>query len=109
MDTVLLNSKGFGGNNASAVLMGPHIATQLMTKKHGAKAMSQFARAQETHVEAAADYDLQSIRGLSQPVYKFGHNVLAGEDLHISRQEIRIPGYAYAVDLKINNPFDDMC
>ena len=109
MDTVLLNSKGFGGNNASAVLMGPHIATQLMTKKHGAKTMSQFARAQETHVEAAADYDLQSIRGLSQPVYKFGHNVLAGEDLHISRQEIRIPGYAHAVDLKINNPFDDMC
>ena len=41
IDTVLLNSKGFGGNNASAVLMGPHVANQLMLKKHGAKAMQQ--------------------------------------------------------------------
>ena len=109
IDTVLLNSKGFGGNNASAVLMGPHVANQLMLKKHGAKAMDNMRLAQETHAQVAADYDLQSMRGLSKPTYKFGHNVLAGEDLLINHHEIRIPGYAKAVDLSVSNPFEDMC
>ncbi|HIG37372.1 MAG TPA: beta-ketoacyl synthase [Oceanospirillaceae bacterium] len=109
IDTVLLNSKGFGGNNASAVLMGPHIALQLMTKKHGAKAMAALALAQEKSLAAASEYDTQTMRGQTQPTYKFGHNVLAGEDLSISRHEIRIPGYAQAVDLSLSNPFDDMC
>jgi len=109
IDTVLLNSKGFGGNNASAVLMGPHIANQLMVKKHGSKAMQQMHIAQEAPIEAAKDYDLQSIRGLSKPTYKFGHNVLSGEDLLITRNEIHIPGYAKNVSLSISNPFEDMC
>jgi acetoacetyl-[acyl-carrier protein] synthase len=109
VDTVLLNSKGFGGNNASAVLMGPHIANQLMVKKHGAKAMDNMRLAQEIHAQVAADYDLQSMRGHSRPTYKFGHNVLAGEDLLIDRHEIRIPGYAKGVDLSVKNPFEDMC
>ena len=109
IDTVLLNSKGFGGNNASAVLMGPHVANQLMVKKHGTKAMQQMLLAQETHTQAAADYDLQSMRGLSKPTYKFGHNVLTGEDLLINRNEIQIPGYAKAVNLSVSNPFEDMC
>jgi len=65
--------------------------------------------AQETHIQVAQEYDLQSIRGLSKPTYKFGHNVLVGEDLLINRNEIHIPGYAKAVDLSISNPFADMC
>ena len=109
IDTVILNSKGFGGNNASAVLMGPHVANQLMLKKHGAKAMDNMRLAQETHAQVATDYDLQSMRGLSKPTYKFGHNVLTGEDLLINHHEIRIPGYAKAVNLSISNPFEDMC
>jgi len=109
IDTVLLNSKGFGGNNASAVLMGPHVANQLMLKKHGAKAMQHMRLAQEAHIEVSADYDLQSMRGLSKPTYKFGHNVLTGEDLLINRNEIIIPGYAKSVNLSVSNPFEDMC
>ena len=109
IDTVLLNSKGFGGNNASAVLMGPHLANQLMVKKHGAKAMQNMRLAQETHIQAATDYDVQSMRGLSKPTYKFGHNVLTGEDLLISRNQIIIPGYAKGIDLVVDNPFGDMC
>ncbi|MDC9720174.1 MAG: beta-ketoacyl synthase [Gammaproteobacteria bacterium] len=109
IDTVLLNSKGFGGNNASAVLMGPHVAMQLMAKKHGSQAMSEFANVQQSRHEVAAEYDLQNIRGLSTPTYKFDHGVLAGEDLDINRQQINIPGYAHSVNLNIKNPFDDMC
>ncbi len=109
IDTVLLNSKGFGGNNASAVLMGPHIANQLMTKKHGEKAMQKMKLAQESHIETAQSYDLKSMRGQIKPTYKFGHNVLNGEDLGINSSQIKIPGYAKPVDLTIKNPFDDMC
>jgi acetoacetyl-[acyl-carrier protein] synthase len=49
------------------------------------------------------------MRGLSKPTYKFGHNVLTGEDLLISRNQIIIPGYAKGIDLVVDNPFGDMC
>ena len=89
--------------------MGPHVANQLMVKKHGAKAMQQMRLAQEAHTQVANEYDLQSMRGLSKPTYKFGHNVLTGDDLLINRNEIHIPGYAKVVSLSVGNPFEDMC
>src|SRR5690606_12915003 len=33
MDAVLLNSKGFGGNNATASILAPHVAMRMLNKK----------------------------------------------------------------------------
>lgn len=109
MDSVLLNSKGFGGNNASAPVLSPAITEQLLTRRHGTEAMSAFKARQQHTQETAAAYEQQSLRGEARPVYRYDHNVLAGEDLNIKHGEIQFPGYAKAVDLNVANPFDDMC
>ncbi len=109
MDTVLLNSKGFGGNNASAPVLSPAITEQLLSRRHGEKAMQNLRNKQEATVEQAAVYEQQSLRGEARPIYRYDHNVLSGEDLSISHGEIQLPGYANAVDLNVENPFDDMC
>tara|TARA_R100001132_G_C3220007_1_gene59053 strand:+ start:36 stop:176 length:141 start_codon:yes stop_codon:yes gene_type:complete len=38
-------------------------------------------------------------------IYRFDHNVLKGDELAISDTSIRLPGYANAVDLKIDTPY----
>jgi len=109
MDSVILNSKGFGGNNASAVVLAPHITQQLLLQRHGQEALSRYQDKLTVTTEAAASYDQDSIKGLTRPIYLYDNNVLEGYDLNITNTEIKLPGYHQSVDLTIDNPFDDMC
>ncbi|MBY4675635.1 beta-ketoacyl synthase [Marinobacterium arenosum] len=109
IDSVLLNSKGFGGNNASAPVLAPHITQKLLAQRHGQQAMNRFLDKQQQVKEAAGSYDQSATRGEARPIYLYDHNVLNGEDLAISAEQIHFPGYAKPVDLSVENPFDDMC
>ena len=107
IDAVLLNSKGFGGNNASAILLSPHITTTMLTRKHGLYSMNQLQSQQEATLERAQSYNEQAIQGQTKPIYQFGKHVLTGEDLDISHDEIRIPGYDQPISLNVPNPYTD--
>jgi acetoacetyl-[acyl-carrier protein] synthase len=107
MDSVLLNSKGFGGNNASAAVLAPHITRDLLSRKHGRKAMDNHQERLAEVEQTAAEYDREATLGLTRPTYLFGHQVLEGENLEITDQAITIPGYDQPISLKMDNPFAD--
>ncbi len=109
MDSVLLNSKGFGGNNASAPILSPQISTRMLERKHGKKAMTEYYHRREEVRQTAAEYDQEACQGQARPTYLFGHNVLEGDQLDISSTKISIPGYSQPISLEIDNPFKDMC
>ncbi len=108
IDAVFLNSKGFGGNNASAILLSPHITTAMLTRKHGQSAMTHLQYQQAITREQAQAYDEQAIQGRSKPIYEFGKDVLTGEDLSINHDEICVPGYTQPISLDIPNPYANM-
>ncbi|MFP8966524.1 beta-ketoacyl synthase [Pokkaliibacter sp. CJK22405] len=108
IDSILLNSKGFGGNNASSAVLAPHVTMAMLAKRHGKDAITAMRKGQEAAQEKASEYDTAATHGTASPVYHFGQDVLAGEDLSISADEIRLPGYAQSVNLKLDNPFGDM-
>ena len=35
MDIAFINSKGFGGNNATATVLSPKVTMQMLAKRHG--------------------------------------------------------------------------
>lgn len=107
MDSVLINAKGFGGNNASAVILSPNATKALLSKRHGTSAMNTWKTRNLTVCETAQAYDTEAMRGLSRPIYLYDHQVLTGEDLQISDTEIRLPGYANSVSIAVENPYDD--
>lgn len=109
MDSVLLNSKGFGGNNASAPILAPQITIRMLERKHGKKAMTEYYHRREEVQQTASEYDQEACNGQTRPTYLFGHNVLDGEQLEISSKKICIPGYSQPISLEIDNPFEDMC
>jgi acetoacetyl-[acyl-carrier protein] synthase len=109
MDSVLVNAKGFGGNNATACIMAPHIAERMLERRHGKQALVQWRERREQVRDAACAYDTEATRGLARPTYRYDHNVLNGEDLSISDREIRLPGYSNPVSLSLTNPYEDMC
>ena len=108
MDSVFINSKGFGGNNATAAVLAPHIVRRMLEKKHGRSALTRHQAANETVQEKIADYDTRMIAGENSAIYNFGVGVIEGEQLEITSAGIRIPGLPGEVSLEIENPYEDM-
>ena len=103
----LLNAKGFGGNNATAVVLSPAVAMAMAHERHGQKTLDAWReRVQQTR-DAVTDYDARAIAGEAPPIYRFGEQVLAGENLQITDQQIRIPGWDHSVPLCDDPEFMD--
>ena len=108
MQAALINSKGFGGNNATAVILSPAKTLRMLTRRWGKKAMRAHGGRCEQTEQRAADYDAAMDRGEVAPIYRFGEGVLSGDDLDITAEAIHIPGFGQPVRLAVEDPFADM-
>ena len=109
MDSILLNAKGFGGNNATAAVLSPTVTQKMLAKRHGAKAMSAWQKANETTVENARQYETQTNLQAIQPVYHFDNDVRGGSDLSFDKDGMTLRGYGEKVSLDLPNKYSDMC
>ena len=107
-DAALLNSKGFGGNNATAVLLSPQQVMTMLSKRYSQAQMDSYQEKNLLVTAEAESYNQAMIRGESLPIYKFGFNVLGGEELEITDKRISLPGYDLSVDLELENEFADL-
>ena len=105
MDLALVNSKGFGGNNATGVLLAPHVADAMLLRRHGAAACKRRRRRNEAVRTRAADYDASATRGTAETIYRYGEGVLQGEDLDLSADALSAPAYGEPIPLRMDNPF----
>ena len=108
IDASFINSKGFGGNNATAAILAPHVVRNMMEKRHGKDAMLAHDKANEGVREQIASYDEAMLRGENAVIYQFGEGVVEGGDLTLSSSHISIPGQALDIDLNVENPYPDM-
>ena len=104
-DASFINAKGFGGNNATGVVLSPAVTERLLAQRHGEAAISAWKARREATREAAASYLAQADHGHYAPRYQFGEAVLEGPELDIHADRIHIPGYDHAVSLTSDNPF----
>src|SRR5690606_3294276 len=73
MDAVLLNAKGFGGNNATASVLSPTVTRRMLERKHGARALDAWRGANEAVAAASAAYDERCTAEEVPPDYKFDY------------------------------------
>jgi acetoacetyl-[acyl-carrier protein] synthase len=109
MDVAILNSKGFGGNNASASILAPHVTRAMLEKKHGTTALAEHAKRNEAVLAKSQQYDEAARKGQSELIYKFGLDVKQGDDVTLSKTELKIAGYENPISLELENPYRDMC
>lgn len=105
MDVALVNSKGFGGNNATGVILSPSKTKELIKARHGNGALTEYQSKREQVLEKAQLYDEKALKEIPKPIYRFGDGVIEGEDLAVDSEVIRIPGYNRVVDLRVKNPY----
>jgi len=102
----IINSKGFGGNNASATLLSPSQTTRMLQKRYSKSEWQAWQVANESVRERQKDYDDGMIAGSIEAVYKFDHGVLGDGDVEYGDKRISIDGRH--VDLDLVSPYDDM-
>ena len=109
IDAVIINSKGFGGNNASASIIGPHIANKMLSKRYSAEEIKSYKKRNEAVLESAQKADEQALAGTNSIIYKFDHNVLGRESIAIDDSKIKVSGIDKEISLQLNNSYKDMC
>lgn len=96
-----LNAKGFGGNNASALILGPDFTFSQIKKRHTKKALKLYERKLENTRKSVLKYNENASKGVYKTIYRFNHEVLEGmDDLEITKEKIKLKGYKKAINLK---------
>ena len=108
MDVAFINSKGFGGNNATATLLSPDVTLSMMEKRHGKDKMASYQEKTVAVEQARATYQEQANNGEFQLIYRFGDGTLMDDDITLSTEDIGVTGFANKIQLPKNNPFNDM-
>jgi acetoacetyl-[acyl-carrier protein] synthase len=108
MRGAFVNSKGFGGNNATGFFVSPKQTEQMLEKRYGTQAFAAAKQRQEAVESSAQAYNAIADDGDIAPIYRFGEGVLEGKDLTLTDRKISVPGFEQAIELSDDNPFDDM-
>ena len=103
-----LNSKGFGGNNATGTAIAPELTESMLRKRHGAKAFTEYQRKKEKTVEMSAAYDQDCLAGNFNPIYNFGNNLIGEKDIVVEEDKINIQGFENHISLVFKNYYEDM-
>ncbi|MCG3462116.1 beta-ketoacyl synthase [Xenorhabdus bovienii] len=99
MRATIINTKGFGGNNASAVILSPQQTMQMLNKKHGSSAVYTYHQHNQIVKRISEDQDRAICRGEESVVYNFGNAVIQSSDIKLSRQEVKLSGFKHSIKL----------
>ena len=103
-----VNSKGFGGNNATGVFISPAKTKTLLEKRWGTKNIARHDKLSEKVQQTAEEYNQKADDDKTKSVYQFGVGVVEGEELGISKEEIVIPGFDQSINLELESPYGDL-
>jgi acetoacetyl-[acyl-carrier protein] synthase len=107
MDVAFINSKGFGGNNATAVVLSPNKVESMLALRYSDRFGDYLTRREETRTNSAA-YAERADAGQLDVIYRFGEPLIDEGGLSISAEGVSVPGFAQQIIFEKGNPWQDM-
>jgi len=108
MDIAFINSKGFGGNNATATVFSPKVSLAMMEKRYGATAIEDYQTKLAEVEKAQQVYRDNANNGQFDVIYKFGEGLINEADIELTNDSLTFAEFKNSISLPSNNPFDDM-
>lgn len=108
VDIAFLNSKGFGGNNATAWVASPDLVDGMLKNRYSEAQYNDYIERREHTRDVAQAYDEQASKGQLNPIYNFGEGVIQDEDVQMSKSALNIAGFDQEISLDMENQFKDM-
>ena len=103
-----LNSKGFGGNNATGTVVAPELTESMLKNRYRAKIFNQYLERKNKIMRSCEDYNNQCLEGKFKPIYNFGGNLIQDEDISINEKGIDIRGLKTNIPFAFENSYKDM-
>jgi len=107
MKATVINSKGFGGNNASALILSPQVTNEMLLKKHGQTALNNHHKRNAQVKSTAKAYDEATTNGEFKMIYHFGTDVMQGTDLTIDEKGMSLDKFENQLQFNQKNPYED--
>ncbi|PSW16019.1 beta-ketoacyl synthase [Photobacterium rosenbergii] len=104
---VILNAKGFGGNNASSLVLSPQQTMAMLAKKYSNEKISAYCNKNEAVSLQAAANDKAACGGEETIRYHFGENVMDETNVEITADSIILSEFAKPIPLATENPYAD--
>ncbi|MDX2368916.1 MAG: beta-ketoacyl synthase [Colwellia sp.] len=108
MDIAFINSKGFGGNNATAVVLSPEVTLAMITKRYSEKVITEYHQKLTLIEQAQALYRQRANQGEFDVIYKFGEGLLDEDSIEINNDSLTFAEFKNTISLPTENPFSDM-
>lgn len=108
LDVAFLNSKGFGGNNATASVVAPHVVETMLKNRYGERAFSQYQEKTAATIIKAQTYDQAALKGQFDTIYHFGEGLIDESQIELSQTSVKLPGFAQPIELATQSRFKDM-
>ncbi|PKG81514.1 beta-ketoacyl synthase [Colwellia sp. 75C3] len=108
MDIAFINSKGFGGNNATATVFSPKVTLTMMAKRYGTEAMETYQQKLVSVEQAQQVYRDNANKGQFDLIYKFGEGLINEADIELTSDSLTFAEFKNSIALPSKNPFDDM-
>lgn len=105
MAAALVNAKGFGGNNATALLLSPADTLSLLQHRHGARALQAWEGRLEATRPGRERAEARADQGEPRVSYRFGEGVLGGEDLAFTVTGLQLPGQGMPIAFEAGEAF----
>ena len=102
-----LNAKGFGGNNATGLILSPEIAERAMKNVLTREEFRDWQKQQEQTTERSAAYDQRATAGDFSVRYLFNHQVIHETDIYMDASTLQLPGHR-AIHLDIDHGYGDI-
>ena len=98
-DIAFLNSKGFGGNNATSALISSNLTEELLQRRFTEKELKAWKKKREATLKLREKNFELAVNSDIEPIYEFDKDVLDLADLEISKKNIKTKtGFNYALN-----------
>lgn len=104
---VIINSKGFGGNNATSVVLSPHQTLSMLSQRYGQDTLSAYRKKNEKVKEQQINRDAAACQGQERMFYNFGHSLMDASSVTLTPTSIRLTEFEHPIDLPQANPYHD--
>ena len=108
VDVAFLNSKGFGGNNATASVFAPHVVESMLACRYGTEKFAEYQLKRASVRAASVAYDAAALKGDFATIYHFGEGLIDESLITVDLDRLCLPGFAQPIDLSFTNRFADM-
>lgn len=95
-----LNSKGFGGNNATATVFSPSVVDSYLANHYSSTQLLEYKNKREQVESLANQYCQDADLGKLNPIYEFGNNLLDEDSIQVSKENVCMPGYKATISLQ---------